>query len=89
MRNLNSIKLEIIEIFQPKLAKFLSKLKLKLEKFINLNLNMCLNSNILNSMKLEFEKKNELVQALLKHQTLPLNVHTSEGFKSDLNFMKI
>ena len=30
---------------------------------------MCLNSNILNSMKLEFEK-NELVQALLKHQTL-------------------
>ena len=49
---------------------------------------MCLNSNILNSMKLEFEK-NELVQALLKHQTLPLNVHTSEGFKSDLNFMKI
>ena len=88
MRNLNSIKLEIIEIFQPKLAKFLSKLKLKLEKFINLNLNMCLNSNILNSIKLEFEKS-KLVQALLKHQTLPLNVHTSEGFKSDLNFMKI
>ena len=55
--NSNSIKLEILEIFQPKLSKFLSKLMLKLEKFIYLNLNMCLNSNILNSMKLEFEKK--------------------------------
>ena len=46
LRNTNLIKLEILKIFEPKLGKLVSKLKLKLKKFIFLKLDMCLNSKI-------------------------------------------
>ena len=41
----NLIKLEILEIFGPKLEKLVSKLELKLEKWKNLELDMCSSSN--------------------------------------------
>ena len=43
-------------MFKPKLSKLISKLKLKLEKFIFTELNMCSNSKFTSSMKLEFDE---------------------------------
>ena len=56
LKNSNAMKLEILEIIKPKLIKFVSKLKLKLEKFIFLELDMGLNSKFSCSMKLEFNE---------------------------------
>ena len=57
LRNLNSIKIEILlEMFEPKLGKLVSKLKFKLEKFIFLKLDMSSNSKYPSLMKLKFMK---------------------------------
>ena len=56
LKNSSSIKLERFELFKPKLSKLISKLKLKLEKFIFTELNMGSNSKFTSSMKLEFDE---------------------------------
>ena len=56
LRNSSSIKREIFEVFETKLCKLVSKLKLKLEKLIFLELDMCSNSNFSSLMKLEFDQ---------------------------------
>ena len=56
LRNANSIKLEILKIFKPKLTKLVSNLKLKLEKLIWLDIDMCSNSKLSSSMKLDLMK---------------------------------
>ena len=58
LRNSNSIKLKILDIFEPKLGKLISKLKLKLEKLIFLELDMHSNAKFSNSMKLTKLAKN-------------------------------
>ena len=58
------MKLEIHEIFGPKLGKLISKLELKLEKWKKHELTMCSNSKFWSSMKLKFDES-ELVQALV------------------------
>ena len=55
-RNLNSIKIEIFEMFEPKLGKLVSKLKFKLKKFIFLKLDMSSNSKYPSLMNLKFMK---------------------------------
>ena len=57
LRNSNSIKLEILKVFEHKLGKLVSKLKLKLKRLIFLALDMCLNVKFSSSMKLEFDEK--------------------------------
>ena len=49
-------KIEILEMFEPKLGKLVSKLKFKLKKFIFLKLDMPANSNYSSLMKLKFMK---------------------------------
>ena len=57
LRNLNSIKIEILlEMFEPKLGKLVSKLKFKLKKFIFLKLDMSSNSKYPSLMNLKFMK---------------------------------
>ena len=56
LRNANSTKLEIREMFKPKLGKVISKLELKHEKFIFLELDMYFNSKLSSSMKLKFDE---------------------------------
>ena len=51
------MKLETVRIFWPKLGELVPKLKLKLEKFKNLELNKCLNSKFWSMMKLKFNEK--------------------------------
>ena len=51
------MKLEILEIFGPKLGKLVSRLELKLEKWKKHELTMCSNSKFWSSMKLEFYEK--------------------------------
>ena len=47
----------MLEIFEPKLGKLVFKLKLKLEKFIFLELDMCSKMKFSSLMKLEFNKR--------------------------------
>ena len=54
----------MLELFHPKLDKLVSKLKLKLEKYIFLELVICSNSNA-NAMKNSNLMKFELGQALV------------------------
>ena len=49
--------LEILKKFGPKLGKFVSRLKLKLETWKKLELIICLNSKLPSLMKIEFDKK--------------------------------
>ena len=55
------MKLEILEMFRPKLEKLFSKLELKLElkleKWKKCELAMCSTSKFWRSMKLEFDEK--------------------------------
>ena len=55
--NSNSIKLEILEKFGPKLIKIVFKLKLQLKKWKKLELVMCSNLKFWSSIKLEFDEK--------------------------------
>ena len=55
--NLNPTKLEILKQFGPKLGKFVSRLKLKLETWKKHELVMCWNSKLPSLMKLGFDKK--------------------------------
>ena len=57
MANSNTVKLETLEKFQPKLGKHISKLELKLEKWKKLELPMHSNLKFGRSMKLKFDKK--------------------------------
>ena len=52
-------KLEILKISEPKLGKFISKLKLKLEIFMFLKLNNCSNLKFSSSIKLEFDEMSD------------------------------
>ena len=56
LRNSNSIKREIFEVFETRLCKLVSKLKLKLEKLIFLELDLCSNSNFSRLVKCEFDQ---------------------------------
>ena len=56
LRKSNSKKLEIFEVFETKLGRLVSKLKLKLEKSIYLELDICSNSNFSSLMKGEFDQ---------------------------------
>ena len=56
LRKSNSIKIETFEKFEPTLGKLASNLKLKLEKFIYIELVMCSNSKFSSLMKLEFDE---------------------------------
>ena len=49
-------KIEILEMFEPKLGKLVSKLKFKLKKFIFLKLDMSSNSKYPSLMNLKFMK---------------------------------
>ena len=56
LRNSNAIKLEMLEIFKPKLGILVFKLKLKLGKCIFLELNMCSKMKFSSFMKLKFNE---------------------------------
>ena len=46
----------MLELFEPKLGKLVSKLKLKLKIFIYIELVICLDSKVSSSMKLDFDE---------------------------------
>ena len=97
LRNLNSIKLEIIEMFEPKLCKFVSKFKLKLEKYIFLELVMCSNSKLQFWWIFDFHKCQNLnfVQSeQVQFGILPLyfweaKIHNFEKFDNQMQLSKV
>ena len=56
LKNSKLIRIETFEMFELKLGKLVSKLKLKLEKFVFLKLDMCSKSKFSSSIKLQFDE---------------------------------
>ena len=56
MRNSNLTKLEVLETFEIKLGKLVSKPNLKNQKYIFFEIEICSNSKSSSSMKLEFDE---------------------------------